>query len=152
MKIYTLSHTVDAFMDGRMENAMHMFSTLDKLFQFAEFNYGKKKEDFEHNKFSNTYSIKIYGEWDSEIWFVEEVILDKDLENLLELENEVDLNETEDITMEAIVYKHGEDDYGIWQLDLPQEAIDKIENILSEYAHRGCSVRGTMKEILEEMM
>ena len=53
--------------------------------------------------------------------------------------------------MLAILYKHGKDDYGIWWLDLPEEAQNRIEAILDEYRHRGCSLRGNMKEIKIEL-
>lgn len=51
----------------------------------------------------------------------------------------------------AMIYKHGKDDYGIWWLDLPQEVHEKIETILDEYRHRGCSTRGNAKEIAKEI-
>lgn len=52
--------------------------------------------------------------------------------------------------LEAIVYKSGNNDFELWQLDIPDEAINEIEAILDRYRHRGCSVRGTMKEIMED--
>lgn len=52
----------------------------------------------------------------------------------------------------AMLYKHGNDDYGIWWLDLPQEAHDKIEVILDEYRNRGCSTRGTAADIANEIL
>lgn len=83
MKIYKLKYSYDKFMDGRMAEGMHLFSTLDKLFQFAELHYGKKREDFEDNGDGNYYASNDVGEWDSEEWYVSEVILDKDLDKLL---------------------------------------------------------------------
>lgn len=53
----------------------------------------------------------------------------------------------DDILLEAIVYRHGENDFELWELDIPQTAIDEIETILNKYRHRGCSVRGTGREI-----
>lgn len=52
--------------------------------------------------------------------------------------------------MEAIVYKHGKNDYSVWQLDLPKEAIMEIENILNQYSHRGCSIRGSVDDLVKE--
>lgn len=44
--------------------------------------------------------------------------------------------------MTAIIYKHGHDDFEIWQPDIPAEAMERIEAILDEYRDTGCSVRG----------
>lgn len=84
MKIYKLEYAYDMYIDGRMAEGVHLFSSLDKLFQFAELHYGKKKEDFEDNGNGNYYAENDVGEWDSESWFVSEVILDEDLEKALE--------------------------------------------------------------------
>lgn len=50
----------------------------------------------------------------------------------------------------AVLYKHGKDDYGIWQLDVPENVLTKIEKLLEPYSHRGCSVRGTLNDILKD--
>jgi hypothetical protein len=52
--------------------------------------------------------------------------------------------------MESIIYKHGDNNYSIWQLDIPDEAIMEIENILDKYRHRGCSTRGTVEDLVRE--
>lgn len=54
--------------------------------------------------------------------------------------------------MEAIIYKHGDDDFELWQLDLPTEAMELIETILDQYRDTGCSVRGTANDIKEELI
>ena len=83
MKIYKLEYSLDQFMDGRMEEGVHLFSTLDKLFQFAELYYGKKKEDF--GEYNGTYScVADVNEWDTESWYISEVFVDEDLEKVLE--------------------------------------------------------------------
>ena len=51
----------------------------------------------------------------------------------------------------AVLYKHGYDDYELWDLDLPKEAIREIEGIFDRYRHTGCSTRGTLSQIKEEM-
>ena len=84
MKIYKLEYAYDMYIDGRMAEGVHLFSTLDKLFQFAELHYGKKKEDFEDNEDGTYYCYNDVSKWDSETWFVSEVILDEDLEKALE--------------------------------------------------------------------
>ena len=58
--------------------------------------------------------------------------------------------EDEEPIMESIIYKHGDDDYAIWQLDLPESAIREIESILDKYRHRGCSTRGRAKDLIAE--
>ena len=83
MNIYKLEYSYDMFMDGRMGEGVHLFSTLDKLFQFAELHYGKKREDFEDNGNGNYYASNDVGKWDSEEWYVSEVTLDEDLETIL---------------------------------------------------------------------
>lgn len=83
MKIYKLEYSYDMFMDGRVGEGVHLFSTLDKLFQFAELHYGKKREDFEDNGNGTYYASNDVGQWDSEEWYVSEVALDEDLEILL---------------------------------------------------------------------
>lgn len=55
------------------------------------------------------------------------------------------------MTLEGILYRHGDDDFELWTLDVPQEARDAIEDILARYADTGCSVRGTAEEIGKEM-
>ena len=54
--------------------------------------------------------------------------------------------------IEAIIYREGTDDVTIWYPDLPKEAEDEISAILDRYRDRGCSVRGTMKEIQMEFL
>lgn len=61
-------------------------------------------------------------------------------------------NINEEVKLEAIIYKHGYDDVAIWWLDLPQEALEQIEAILDEYRHRGCSLRGTTRDIADEIL
>lgn len=87
-------------------------------------------------------------------------LLDMDYMDYLETDREViekfiedakEVKKVDDIPeMVGILYKHSNGDLGVWQLDLPETTIDKIENILDEYRHRGCSVRGTKSEIAKE--
>lgn len=53
--------------------------------------------------------------------------------------------------MVAIVFQHGEDDFELYQLDHPENVVEQMESILADWLHRGCSVRGTAKEIAKEM-
>ena len=54
--------------------------------------------------------------------------------------------------LEAIIYKHGNDDFSIWYPDLPEEAQKEIEAILDVYTDRGYSVRGTAQDIASELV
>jgi len=83
MKIYKLEYSYDQYIDGRMASGTHLFSTLDKLFQFAELHYGKKREDFTENENGTYFAENDVGEWDTETWFVSQVILDEDLDKAL---------------------------------------------------------------------
>jgi len=51
----------------------------------------------------------------------------------------------------AVIYQHGYNDIELWQLDLPDSAVTEIEAILNKYVDTGCSVRGTVGEIAEEL-
>ena len=84
MKIYKLEYAYDMYVDGRVKEGLHLFSTLDKLFQFAELQYGKKREDFENCGNGKYYAENDVGEWDSETWNISEVTLDEDLEKIME--------------------------------------------------------------------
>lgn len=84
MKIYKLEYSYDMYMDGRMAEGVHLFSTLEKLFQFCELHYEKKREDFEHDGNGNYFCENDVGEWDTETWYVSEVTVDEDLDILLE--------------------------------------------------------------------
>ena len=51
----------------------------------------------------------------------------------------------------AIIFEHGNDDYGIWEgFHLSEEDENAIQQILMKYETEGCSLRGTRKEIANE--
>ena len=52
----------------------------------------------------------------------------------------------------GILFRHGKDDFELWELDLPDSVIDEIEAILVNWLHRGCSLRGSKKDIANEIM
>lgn len=95
MKIYKLEYAYDMYMDGRMAEGVHLFSTLDKLFQFVELHYDKKREDFEYNENGTYWCENDVGEWDTETWFVSEVVIDEDLDKALAEMERSDSNEQE---------------------------------------------------------
>lgn len=52
----------------------------------------------------------------------------------------------------GIVIEHENNDFGYWEgFSLTQDEEDAIWNILDKHDTEGCSVRGTRKEIVEEI-
>ena len=57
-----------------------------------------------------------------------------------------------DTRISGIIFEHGKDDYGLWEgFVLSEEDEAVIWQILQKYDTEGCSVRGTRKEIAEEI-
>ena len=56
----------------------------------------------------------------------------------------------ENVTINAIIFKHGEDDFELWEnFHFSKEDEEKIWEILMKYNVEGDSYRGTKKEIME---
>lgn len=54
--------------------------------------------------------------------------------------------------IDGILFEHGKDDFGLWEgFDLSEEDENAIWKILQKYDTRGCSVRGTRREIAKEI-
>ena len=52
----------------------------------------------------------------------------------------------------GIVIEHGRDDFGYWEgFSLTEAEENAILNILSNHDTEGCSIRGSRKEIAEEI-
>lgn len=52
----------------------------------------------------------------------------------------------------GIVIEHGDNDFGYWEgFYLTEEEEDAICDILRKHDTEGCSIRGTRKEIAEEI-
>lgn len=52
----------------------------------------------------------------------------------------------------GIVMEHGDNDFGYWEgFYLTEEEENVVWNILNKYDTEGCSLRGTRKEIAEEI-
>lgn len=47
----------------------------------------------------------------------------------------------------GVVFKHGEDDYELWQFDIPEN----VMKILEQNANEGCSTRGTWEQIKSDI-
>ena len=57
-----------------------------------------------------------------------------------------------DVKIGGVFIEHGEDDYGLWEgFYLSESEESAIWKILNRHSAEGCSVRGTRKEIAEEM-
>lgn len=57
-----------------------------------------------------------------------------------------------DAKLNAIIFKHGNDDFELWEgFSLSSEEEKQIHEILSHHETEGCSVRGSKKDIIEEM-
>lgn len=57
------------------------------------------------------------------------------------------------ISINGILFKHGEDDYGLFaDFSLTEEEQDTICQILMKHDTEGFSVRGTLKEIAKELV
>lgn len=52
----------------------------------------------------------------------------------------------------GFVFCHGKDDYGFWEVVLPERERNQIMDILANYETWGCSIRGTAAELCEEFM
>lgn len=56
------------------------------------------------------------------------------------------------IKISGIIFEHSKDDYGLWEgFYLTEEEENQIMEILIKHDTEGCSVRGTRKEIAEEI-
>lgn len=77
MKIYQVTYTVDEFMDGRMQEDIQLFSTLENAFIYCERMYNKAKSDFEFVKSAQVYIADFEDdEWTSTYLGIKEVELD----------------------------------------------------------------------------
>ncbi|WP_277219365.1 hypothetical protein [Peptoniphilus vaginalis] len=54
-------------------------------------------------------------------------------------------------TISSIIFKHGDDDYSIWIPDFSAEEMEKITKLLEKYSTEGYSVRGSKKDLIEEL-
>lgn len=53
----------------------------------------------------------------------------------------------------AIIFEHGENDYGIWEgFCLSEEDENRISEILMKYDTQGCALRGTRREVANEFI
>lgn len=52
----------------------------------------------------------------------------------------------------GIIFEHGNNDFGYWEgFNLTEAEENVIWNILNKHDTEGCSIRGTRKEIAEEI-
>ena len=64
-----------------------------------------------------------------------------------------ELNMNEDkVRISGIIFEHGTNDYGFWEgFSLTEEEENQIMEILMRHDTEGCSIRGTRKEISEDI-
>lgn len=56
------------------------------------------------------------------------------------------------IRISGIMFEHGTNDYGFWEgFSLTDEEENQIMEILMRHDTEGCSIRGTRKQIAEEI-
>lgn len=56
------------------------------------------------------------------------------------------------IRIAGIIFEHGKNDYGYWEgFSLTEEDKNAIWQILMNHDTEGCSIRGTRKQIAEEI-
>ena len=52
----------------------------------------------------------------------------------------------------GFVFCHGNNDFGFWEVLLPERERNQIMDILANYETWGCSIRGTAAELCEEFL
>ena len=52
-----------------------------------------------------------------------------------------------DSVLHSIIFQHGENDFSVWSLDIPEKAKSEIMEILKKYTNDGCSVRGNREDL-----
>lgn len=56
------------------------------------------------------------------------------------------------IRINGIIFEHGINDYGFWEgFSLTEEEENQIMEVLMNHDTEGCSIRGTRKQIAEEI-
>ena len=56
------------------------------------------------------------------------------------------------IRISGIIFEYGKDDYGLWEgFNLTEDEENQIMEILMNHDTEGFSIRGTRKEIVEEI-
>lgn len=51
----------------------------------------------------------------------------------------------------GILYKHGENDFSIWFLELTESENKEINSFLENLVNDGCSLRGSKQDVLDEI-
>ena len=51
----------------------------------------------------------------------------------------------------GFVIRHGDKDFESWQVELPDDVLDKLYDILIPYQNQGCSVRDCSDMKIEEL-
>lgn len=127
----------------------------------ADFEWSKENDDIAYNIKELAKLLAEDGTEEAKEWLyqmaTELELLDMDYLDYTETDADIvsmfladKPRETEIIS--SIIFKHGEDDYSIWNgFALSKEDNNAIQKILQKYTTDGCSVRGTQKEITREL-
>ena len=57
----------------------------------------------------------------------------------------------QDNKLVAVVHRLDDGNYSLWQLDMPESALDEIQQILDRYDTCGCSICGSVEDIIDEL-
>lgn len=107
---------------------------------YADFQWSKKNNEVSHTIQELVNLLKEDESEECKYW-VEQIM------------SELDFANSETIRISGIIFEHGKDDYGLWEgFVLSKEDENAIWKILQKYDTEGCSVRGTRKEIADEML
>ena len=127
----------------------------------ADFQWSKENGEVAHNIKELAKLLAEDGSEECKVWLYEMAkdlgLIDIDFMDYIE--TDVDIiscflseKETETITISGIIFKHGADDFELCEgFVLSEEDENAIQTIFSKYETEGYSVRGTRKEIADEM-
>lgn len=54
-------------------------------------------------------------------------------------------------TFYSVIFKHGNDDYSLWNPELSENQMKKLSDLLEEFQNNGSSIRGSKEDILAEL-
>lgn len=129
----------------------------------SDFEWSKRNKKIAHSIQELAKLLAEDGSEECKNWLYEMAkeldLLDMDYIDFMETDSDIiscflaeKKKETETTTISGIIFKHGADDYGLWEgFVLSEEDENAIWKILQKYDTEGCSVRGTRKEIAKEM-
>jgi len=131
---------------------------------YSDFQWSKKNEKVSHVIQELAKLLAEDGSEECKDWLYEMAkeldLLDMDYIDFMETDSDIvsyflteKETKTETTTISGIIFQHGTDDFGLWEgFMLSEEDENTIQTILSKYETEGCSVRGTRKEIADDLV